>query len=72
MAMIMRRLEAAGFDPETTALALYGSYTGYAVPLFNMPPTLIFVNQHKRCAGNRRRICQKGTRLCFRPYKKIG
>lgn len=41
MAMIMRRLEAAGFDPETTALALYGSYTGYAVPLFNMPPTLI-------------------------------
>ena len=41
MAMIMRRLEAAGFDPKTTALALYGSYTGYAVPLFNMPPTLI-------------------------------
>ena len=41
MAMIMHRLEAAGFDPETTALALYGSYTGYAVPLFNMPPTLI-------------------------------
>lgn len=41
MAMIMRRLEVAGFDASSTGLALYGSYTGYAVPLFNMPPTLI-------------------------------
>ncbi len=41
MAMIMRRLEVAGFDAHSTGLALYGSYTGYAVPLFNMPPTLI-------------------------------
>ncbi|MBE7038864.1 MAG: polysaccharide biosynthesis protein [Ruminococcaceae bacterium] len=41
MAMIMRRLEVAGFSASSTGLALYGSYTGYAVPLFNMPPTLI-------------------------------
>ena len=41
MAMIMRRLEVAGFSASSTGLALYGSYTGYAVPLFNMPPTRI-------------------------------
>ena len=40
MAMIMRRLQVAGFD-HIKSTALYGSYTGYAVPLFNMPPTLI-------------------------------
>lgn len=40
MAMIMRRLEAAGFNSDS-ATALYGSYTGYAIPLFNLPPTLI-------------------------------
>lgn len=40
MAMIMRRLQSAGFTYER-ARNLWGSYSGYAIPLFNMPPTLI-------------------------------
>ena len=40
MAMIMRRLQAGGFA-EDTANRLWGSYSGYAFPLFNLPPTLI-------------------------------
>ena len=38
--MIMRRLQSAGFSYEA-ANDLWGSYAGYAIPLFNMPPTLI-------------------------------
>lgn len=39
--MIMRRLqEGAGFALEH-ARSLWGSYSGYAYPLFNMPPTMI-------------------------------
>ena len=39
--MIMRRLqEGAGFALEQ-ARGLWGSYSGYAYPLFNMPPTMI-------------------------------
>ncbi len=39
--MIMRRLqEGAGFALEQ-ARSLWGSYSGYAYPLFNMPPTMI-------------------------------
>jgi len=40
VAMIMRNLQSSGFS-YTQAKQLYGSYTGYAVPLFNLPPTLI-------------------------------
>ncbi len=40
MAMIMRRLQAGGFS-EDAANRLWGSYSGYAFPLFNLPPTLI-------------------------------
>ena len=40
MCMIQRRLLAAGFAGER-ALELWGSYSGYAIPLFNMPPTLV-------------------------------
>lgn len=40
MAMIKRSLLSAGFSPET-AVRLWGSYSGYAVPIFNMPPTLL-------------------------------
>ncbi len=39
-AMIMHRLQAGGFDPDV-ANRLWGSYSGYAFPLFNLPPTLI-------------------------------
>jgi len=39
-AMIMRRLQAGGFAYKE-ANALWGSYSGYAFPLFNLPPTLI-------------------------------
>ncbi len=40
MAMIMRRLQAGGFS-QSEANILWGSYSGYAFPLFNLPPTLI-------------------------------
>lgn len=40
MAMIMRRLQAGGFS-EDMANRLWGAYSGYAFPLFNLPPTLI-------------------------------
>ncbi len=40
VAMIMRNLRGSGFSYHEAKL-LYGSYTGYAVPLFNLPPTLI-------------------------------
>ena len=40
MAMIMRRLQSGGFSYET-ANKLWGSYSGYAFPMFNLPPTLI-------------------------------
>lgn len=40
MAMIMRNLQEAGFS-QKEARFLWGSYSGYAVPLFNLPPTLI-------------------------------
>ena len=40
MAMIMRRLQAGGFT-EDAANRMWGSYSGYAFPLFNLPPTLI-------------------------------
>ena len=39
-AMIMRRLQAGGFSA-SEANSLWGSYSGYAFPLFNLPPTLI-------------------------------
>ncbi len=38
--MIMHNLQSSGFSYEEAKI-LYGSYTGYAVPLFNLPPTLI-------------------------------
>jgi len=37
--MINKRLIAAGF--EASAMSLWGSYSGYAIPIFNMPPTLV-------------------------------
>jgi len=40
MAMIMRNLQSSGFSYEE-AKFLWGSYSGYAVPMFNLPPTLI-------------------------------
>lgn len=38
---VLRRLCGAGMDM-TTALGLYGSYTALAVPMFNLPPILIY------------------------------
>lgn len=38
--MIMNRLMEAGFGEEETQ-ALYGLYSGYAIPIFNMPSTLV-------------------------------
>ncbi len=40
LVMIMGRLKSIGFD-EIEVSALYGSYSGYAVPLFNLPSTII-------------------------------
>ncbi len=40
MAMIKHNLVSAGFSAEE-AVRLWGSYSGYAVPIFNMPPTLL-------------------------------
>lgn len=41
MIMIMRRLQmSAGFSYDQAKI-LWGSYSGYATPLFNMPPTVI-------------------------------
>lgn len=40
MAMIMRRLQAGGFSGDA-ANKMWGSYSGFAMPLFNLPPTLI-------------------------------
>ncbi len=40
MLMIARRLGVAGFSGEE-AMSIWGAYSGFAVPLFNMPPTLI-------------------------------
>ncbi len=40
MAMIKHNLVDAGFSGEE-AVRLWGSYSGYAVPIFNMPPTLL-------------------------------
>lgn len=42
LATIMKRLTmSAGFTTEQANL-MYGNYSGFAVPLFNFPPTLIF------------------------------
>ncbi len=40
MAMIKHNLLAAGFS-QGEAVRLWGAYSGYAVPIFNMPPTLL-------------------------------
>lgn len=40
LGMIMRQLEAIGFD-ETTRIQLYGYYAGDAVTMFNMPNVII-------------------------------
>ncbi len=40
MLMIARRLGVAGFSADD-AMSIWGAYSGFAVPLFNMPPTLI-------------------------------
>lgn len=40
MAMIKHNLISAGFS-QSEAVRLWGSYSGYAVPIFNMPPTLL-------------------------------
>ncbi len=40
MAMIKHNLVDAGFS-QAEAVRLWGSYSGYAVPIFNMPPTLL-------------------------------
>lgn len=40
MLMIMRRLQSAGISLDR-ARELWGSYSGYAVPLFNLPTTVI-------------------------------
>ena len=40
MAMIKHNLISAGFSQEE-AVRLWGSYSGYAIPIFNMPPTLL-------------------------------
>lgn len=39
LAMIMNRLKSIGLDQVQVSM-LYGSYSGYAVPLFNLPPTI--------------------------------
>jgi len=41
LALVMRRLQAIGYSEEM-ANQLYGNYTGLAVPLFNLPPVLIY------------------------------
>lgn len=40
MAMIKHNLQGAGFSL-AESVRLWGSYSGYAVPIFNMPPTLL-------------------------------
>ena len=40
MAMIMRCLQSGGIA-ESAANKLWGSYSGYAFPMFNLPPTII-------------------------------
>ncbi len=40
-AMIQRSLLASGFTAESAA-AVYGNYTSLAVPMFNLPPTLVY------------------------------
>ncbi len=40
MAMIKHSLQAGGFS-QAEAVRLWGSYSGYAIPIFNMPPTLL-------------------------------
>ena len=39
--IIIRQLQNIGFS-EATAVALYGNYTSLAVPMFNLPPVLIY------------------------------
>lgn len=39
--IIMRQLQNIGFS-ESAAVAIYGNYTSLAVPMFNMPPALIY------------------------------
>ncbi len=39
--VVVPRLQTIGYDLETVN-KLYGTYTSYAVPLFNMPPNLIY------------------------------
>ena len=39
--IIMRQLQSIGFSEET-AVAIYGNYTSLAVPMFNLPPVLIY------------------------------
>ena len=39
--IIMRQLRNIGFSEET-AVAVYGNYTSLAVPMFNLPPVLIY------------------------------
>ncbi|MCL2212518.1 MAG: polysaccharide biosynthesis protein [Oscillospiraceae bacterium] len=41
LAIVMRRLQSIGYS-EAMANQLYGNYTGLAVPLFNLPPVLIY------------------------------
>lgn len=40
LAMISNQLAALGFD-EATRKSMYGYYSGYAVTMFNLPPTII-------------------------------
>jgi len=40
LTMIMRQLAALGFDEEART-TMYGYYSGYAVTMFNLPPTII-------------------------------
>ena len=40
LTMIMRQLAALGFD-EDARTTMYGYYSGYAVTMFNLPPTII-------------------------------
>ena len=39
--IIIRRLQNIGFS-EAAAVAMYGNYTSLAVPMFNLPPVLIY------------------------------
>ncbi len=41
LVLVQRRLQAVGYTPEA-ATAFYGNYTTLAVPLFNLPPALIY------------------------------